>query len=247
MFNLKSYAYFEEINHGLMKYAPKNKKLLDVGCGSGLLGKELKRNKNKVYGMDSAKEVQAICDERLEKFYLEDITDYKKVKQVLKNEEFDGIIFGDVLEHLTDPVEALQFYRQFLNKKGMVYISLPNIAVWYVRLGLLFGKFDYTETGVLDKTHYRFFTKKTILRLLKECDLQPVSIDIVPGIFVGFAPLVRAYFLKDKDPKTIEKTVIIDSPMYKFYMNYVYPVEYFISRLIPGLFAFKYIIRAKRK
>jgi SAM-dependent methyltransferase len=229
-----------------MKWAPKKKKVLDVGCGSGLYGEALMKMGNKVYGMDSAVEVKKICDSRLTQFYLQDITDYKTIEKVLKGQTFDVIVFADVLEHLPDPVTTLTFYTQFLSKKGLIYISLPNVGVWYVRFAHLFGKFDYTETGVMDKTHLRFFTKKTIMRLLKECNLEAVTVDIVPGIFVGFAPLVRAYFTRGKDPTKLDKMAIVKSPSYKFYMRYIYPVEYAVCRVFPGLLGFKYIVRAKK-
>ncbi len=60
---------------------------------------------------------------------------------------------------MADPIAALRGYRHFLAPGGRVLVSVPNVAVWNVRFGLLFGRFEYTPTGTLDRTHLRFFTR----------------------------------------------------------------------------------------
>ena len=73
----------------------------------------------------------------------------------------------DILEHLVRPERLLQDCREVLTPKGAVVISVPNVANIAVRLMLLFGRFDYTERGILDKTHLRFFTRKAARAMLR--------------------------------------------------------------------------------
>lgn len=245
MFNLTTYQYFEDPNLGLLKYMPFQKSVLDVGCGSGLLGQLYGEKGNIVYGIDSAREVEAICKKRLTKFFLADITDFRRIRQLVKNKRFDIIIFADVLEHLVDPVATALFYKQFLKSNGLMYISLPNIAVWYARWSLLLGNFNYTETGVLDKTHLRFFTKKNILRLLECTGLELVTMDFTPGISIVLDPIIRKMYVNKN--KGFNRRAVLDSKLYTFYAKYIYPLEYWCCKIDPNLLAFKYITIAKMK
>ena len=68
------------------------------------------------------------------------------------------IVFGDVLEHLLDPATVLTSSLELLRPGGSIVISIPNVAHGAVRLALLQGRWNYTDTGLLDKTHIRFFT-----------------------------------------------------------------------------------------
>ena len=80
--------------------------------------------------------------------------------------KFDTIVFADVLEHLLYPNETLSFLKKYLKDDGNIIISLPNVANWQVRFNLLFWNFNYTETGIMDRTHLHFFTFKTAEELL---------------------------------------------------------------------------------
>lgn len=82
--------------------------------------------------------------------------------------KYDYIIFADVLEHLRNPEAALKKCKQFLKTSGEIIISIPNVAHNAIVLSLLDGKFPYMDTGLLDRTHVFFFTKETILTMLRE-------------------------------------------------------------------------------
>lgn len=138
--------------------------VLDVGCSQGLIGKLLHDELEcKVYGMELDIEAIKFAEETeaYERIFHLDITDKdseEMKKFISKNIEFDYIIFSDVLEHLVNPAETLYFFGQFLKKNGKVLISLPNIANYDIIDGLLNEKFNYSEMGLLDNTHLRFFT-----------------------------------------------------------------------------------------
>jgi SAM-dependent methyltransferase len=93
---------------------------------------------------------------------------------------FDAIIYGDVLEHLSDPLSALLAVNPSLAPGGLVVVSVPNVAHLWVRLALLGGRFDYTDRGILDRTHLRFFTRRTLLALLAEAGLAVSALHVTP-------------------------------------------------------------------
>lgn len=242
MFDLGPYEYFEDENLALMRHGPSNARVLDVGCGSGTLGACLRRRGNAVWGVDVAADVAEPAGRRLDRFVLADITDRAAIGESLGDERFDVIVFADVLEHLPDPVGTLRSYLRFLAPGGTVLVSVPNVAVWNVRAGLLLGRFRYTATGTLDRTHLRFFTRANLDRALTEAGLRVVLIDVNPGIaraFVGHAKRVLA------QGKGSDRRALLDSPAYRFYQRLVYPLEYRVARLMPGLLAFQYVAVAR--
>jgi 2-polyprenyl-3-methyl-5-hydroxy-6-metoxy-1,4-benzoquinol methylase len=91
-------------------------------------------------------------------------------------------LFADILEHLRDPPAVLRKAIPALRDSGKLIISVPNIANWVIRLGLLFGNFDSTERGILDKTHLHFFTLRTLQKLMAEvcCQILDVTPTAVP-------------------------------------------------------------------
>jgi SAM-dependent methyltransferase len=93
---------------------------------------------------------------------------------------FDAIVYGDVLEHLSEPLTALQSVNQHLTPGGLVIISVPNVAHLWVRLSLLAGRFDYADRGILDRTHLRFFTRRTLLALLTQSGLAVEEFRVTP-------------------------------------------------------------------
>ena len=88
-------------------------------------------------------------------------------RRILSDRQFDVVLLLDVLEHLRDPERILRRARRALTG-GRVIVSLPNVANVTVRLTLLFGRFEYTERGILDRTHLRFFTRRSALRMLRD-------------------------------------------------------------------------------
>lgn len=96
---------------------------------------------------------------------------------------FDAIIAGDVLEHLLHPEEVLGRSRRLLSSTGRVIVSVPNIAHWSIRLSLGRGRFDYTDFGILDEQHVRFFTIATLVDLAKKNGFSVATIALARGGF----------------------------------------------------------------
>lgn len=139
-------------------------RILEVGCSAGYLGAYLKTLGHTVIGVEmdpiSAKE----ASEWLDAVYCQNIQSYY-IENPL--EKFDAILFGDVLEHIANPAEVLISTHEFLNKDGIVIASIPNVAHHAIRAMLLQGSWDYSDLGILDRTHLQFFTKSSLYELFK--------------------------------------------------------------------------------
>lgn len=142
--------------------------VLDLGCWTGRFGEKLKKEKKcTVYGIEINKQAAKIASSRLDKVILADL-DSRRTFSDLTGKKFDYICANDVLEHLIFPERLLTNLSKYLDKKGRLLVSIPNIAYWETRLNLLFGRFVYEKTGILDETHLRFYTQKSARQLLLE-------------------------------------------------------------------------------
>lgn len=182
----KSFKYIYDL-------IPENKKVLDVGCNTGNLGSQLIKSKNcVVYGIDYSVNSIKKAKTRLTKAEVFDLETYKVP---FEKEKFDVIIFGDVLEHIRYPEVVLTKFKKLLNKNGLVIASIPNVANINIRWNLFWGNWNYKTWGILDKTHMRFFTKKTIKKLFTNQNYKIIKINSTPGanfIFLRhFKPLIK--------------------------------------------------------
>lgn len=149
--------------------------IVDVGCGTGLLGQALKANdpSRVVYGIEpvaaAAEQARTVLDD------------------VLAGTAEDGwpsawrapdcIVFADTLEHMVDPWTVLATCAQRLTPKGSVVLSIPNVAHHTAVVPLLLrGRWDYVEQGILDRTHLRFFVRRSVFELVAAAHLQ---IDVI--------------------------------------------------------------------
>lgn len=147
-----------------------NAKILDVGAGNGLLAQVLSEVKKvNIDGIEPNKYAASIAKEHYRNFYCGYVQDYI---DVIVKENYDYIVFADVLEHLDDPFNFMKDLVEKLPNNTKILVSLPNIAYGAVRIALLNGNFDYVNSGLLEKTHLRFFTLKTIKELFSKSKLN---------------------------------------------------------------------------
>jgi 2-polyprenyl-3-methyl-5-hydroxy-6-metoxy-1,4-benzoquinol methylase len=141
--------------------------VLDVGCGEGFLAAALQKAGNRVHGVDflpAAKHAPG-----MEGYDQVDLDGHFRYGAgIVSGRMFDAILLLDVLEHLQRPENLLRECLPLLRPDGLLLISVPNIANITVRLMLLMGRFEYAERGLLDRTHLRFFTRRSARRLLTE-------------------------------------------------------------------------------
>jgi len=154
----------------LISLVGRDQNVLDVGCAAGDTAEMLIERGCRVSGVDIDAAAAEPAREVLDELVIADI-DRSPLTEHFKAETFDAIIFGDVLEHLVDPWAALRDATTLLRPGGRVLVSIPNVAHAAVRLSLLGGRWDYTQTGLLDRTHLRFFTLDGVCELMESSDL----------------------------------------------------------------------------
>lgn len=151
----------------IINFVGHNKRVLEFGCASGYMAKILSEEFGcKVVGIEISPESAALAKKYCERVLIEDIECYEWY-QSLRNERFDVAIFGDILEHLKNPGDVLLKAKELLIDDGYIIISVPNIANLSVRLDLLSGIFEYEELGILDESHLRHFTLKSLIKLIE--------------------------------------------------------------------------------
>ena len=158
----KSKEYYSNDRQEMLNFLPKEaKRVLDVGCSDGSFASAVKaKNNAEVWGIEYMDQEAKKAMEKLDKVFSGPCEDFL---DKLPDTYFDVIYFNDVLEHLVDPYMVLEKIKSKLSEDGVVISSIPNIRFHSVLIPLIFGKkFEYQNFGVMDKTHLRFFTKKSI-------------------------------------------------------------------------------------
>lgn len=151
--------------------------VLDVGCSSGNFGAELITRRNCIVdGIEVEPGDAKLAEKNLRKVY---VLDVEKDDLGHIEEKYDVIYFGDVIEHLANPIGALKHVRPLLKDSGVILFSIPNMAHISVRLALLRGDFEYTETGLLDKTHIHFYNQREVERVFNEAGYEITNLDFV--------------------------------------------------------------------
>ena len=141
--------------------------MLEVGCGVGGFSKAVKDGLGaEVWGIEPNAEAAEYCRAVLDHVFVGSVESHIKD---LPDGFFDCICMNDVIEHLVDPWAVLSALRVKLSKTGVIVASVPNVR-HYKNLSdlLLRGEWEYTDSGILDKTHLRFFTAKSARRLFEE-------------------------------------------------------------------------------
>jgi SAM-dependent methyltransferase len=209
-------------HYWILKLLAREKKpvrILDAGTASGYLGKIWRGNGHFVAGLEYDAALAGRARAYYDSFEMANLETYSFPYQ----REFDYIVFADVLEHLHDPAAVLCRCIPALKESGKLIISVPNIANWVVRLSLLAGRFDYMDRGILDRTHLRFFTLRTLSQMMDEvgCDLleaipTPLPFQLVQPMTAStvFTPFHEAYYALTRFWKTLfaYQFVIVAAP-----------------------------------
>jgi predicted TPR repeat methyltransferase len=174
--NVYTFKDFEGSSHRILidlvrRNARKGGTLLDLGAAGGELGHALRDFFRRRVGFEYNVDRIADLRGRLDHIVIADLENVNRLPA-----EVDAIVLADILEHLRDPLALLGLVRQSLAADGRLFVSVPNIANVTVRLGLLFGIFEYRERGILDETHLRFYTMRTIKRQIEKAGFRILAV-----------------------------------------------------------------------
>jgi SAM-dependent methyltransferase len=217
----KALTLYDGINEEVLSFVPSTAiRILDVGCGTGIMGERLCRNLDRsIVGITYSKEEADLASQRLSKVYCADLNvfDFDQLGT------FDCVILSHILEHLYFPDTVLERIKAVLGKSSVVIVALPNVLLWKQRLKFLFGRWRYEDWGILDRTHFRFFDMRSSADLLEQAGYE-----ILRGLPVGPFPLIREPLRKWMGPIAVK-------------------IDRFMTRLAPGLFAFQFVYLARAR
>ncbi|QIL40669.1 class I SAM-dependent methyltransferase [Pedobacter sp. HDW13] len=172
-YQAKEDGYFQHVREEMLEFIPKTAiNILEIGCGDGSFGAYVKSNiPCTYYGIEPDSRFSKSAAEKLDYF---DNSLFTAENNLLVS-HFDCIIFNDVLEHLADPQATLLNCKALLKPAGVIVSSIPNLrhAPYLYRLAYL-GEFQYENSGIMDKTHLRFFTKKSIKKMYEALGFEVV-------------------------------------------------------------------------
>lgn len=174
---VKPQGYYSGLRKDMLPYVPRStRRLLEVGCAEGAFSSQLKGDRGlEAWGVEMNSTAAQVAASRLDKVVhgrAEDVLDQ------IPDSYFDCIVCNDVLEHIYDPYSLLLALKGKLAADGVLVASIPNIRYYKVLGELLFKRqWRYADSGVLDKTHVRFFTRESLREMFQELGFRIVTLD----------------------------------------------------------------------
>jgi 2-polyprenyl-3-methyl-5-hydroxy-6-metoxy-1,4-benzoquinol methylase len=200
----------------------KNQRVLELGCGDGTFGAELVRSGNSVVGVDPDAKVPATAgfEEVIRADFEQGLREFARKSA----QQFDRILMLDILEHLREPANILDSAKALLAPRGKLILSVPNTVNLTVRAMVLLGRFRYSDRGILDWSHLRFFTDASITDLVKKQGYR------ITARHYSVIPLERVIPMRS------------DSRLLRLASG----ILRVITGLAPGLFAYEIVLSAER-
>jgi methionine biosynthesis protein MetW len=210
-----------EVTGVLQSFLPNRVRILDVGCGTGSLTNVVTGGKNnEVLGIEPDKLRAEVANSRGVDVFCGILSE----EYFNGRELFDVVMFADVLEHVADPAALLRLASKGLKPDGFVLISVPNVAHWSMRLHMLRGRFDYTEIGIRDATHLRWFTLKTVKNLLHSQKFEVLAYKPTAGTWMPEYGAIPWKWLPLRTRRRVVAT---------------------LAHVIPTLFACQHVLKAR--
>lgn len=244
------YAYIERPNRALLALLQAHvlndqprARVLDVGCGAGANARRIRElsPQAQVFGVEPNSRAAALARSSCTHVYE---GTFERWLEQAADPEFDAVLLSDVLEHTVDP---LGFLRRLTDTSGLrratLIISVPNYAVWYNRARTLFGRFEYAWSGLYDRTHLRFFTRRSLGRTLSHAGLSVVADACTPSLAQSAAPLLRRWF--EQDVARGNHLALGDSALFSAYERWLEPLESGLCQAWPELLGFQIVCVAR--
>lgn len=155
---------------------PQQSKLLEIGCGAGA-NHQLYRSLGyeTIHGVEFHPEMAEVAKSRFDHVFAGPIEKFDPMEI-----KYNVVVAGDILEHLVNPWDILRRIRTWTTEDSYLGISVPNVQHWHIIKGLLYGRWDYVDSGILDRTHLRFFTNHSFRKILTSSGWKPIAHGINP-------------------------------------------------------------------
>jgi len=211
---------YEGVNQAVLSVVPATAfRILDVGCGTGTFGECLREQRERyIVGITYSEQEAKLASVRLNEVHCADLNHFD-FSQLGK---FDCVVLSHILEHLYRPGEVLERLKCVLGPQSVIVVALPNVVWWKQRLEFLLGNWRYTDWGILDRTHFRFFDQRSSAELL-----QSAGYEIIRQVNDGRFPLLK--------------------PIRRYIGSWAERVDQLTSTSMPGLFAIQFIYLAKMR
>ncbi|HEX4167067.1 MAG TPA: bifunctional glycosyltransferase/class I SAM-dependent methyltransferase [Bryobacteraceae bacterium] len=196
-------------------------RVLEIGCGNGGFGKALVRSGNAVWGVDNEPNVSG--EAGYQRIYSADLE--QGLGDLHRREgQFDRILLLNRLEHLRNPACLLEDCRRLLEGRGKLIVSVPNAVNVTVRLMVLFGSFRYADRGIMDWSHLRFFTRKSVRNLIRQSGFR------ISAVHYTVVPLERLVPVRPANPV----------------LRFANKLLQVATAALPGLLAYEVVVVAER-
>jgi 2-polyprenyl-3-methyl-5-hydroxy-6-metoxy-1,4-benzoquinol methylase len=193
-------------------------RVLDLGCSYGLMARPLLAKNVRMTGVDAA--AGDHLAKELEHYHQRDL---ELPLELPYGRIFEYVVCADVIEHLKNRNQLLRSVRRYLKSDGRLIISTPNVALWFYRLSLLVGRFEYGPRGVLDETHVHLYTGSTFRREVEKAGFQILRQRVTALPFeVVFESTGRSRLIRS--------------------LAFTY---HLLARMWPSMFAYQYILEAQ--
>lgn len=209
---------YKAVNETVLHKIPYSvKHILDIGCGSGEMGRRIKEIIDcDVTGITYSESEALIASKFLDRVLIHDINDIDSLEIGIH----DCIICSHILEHLYFPTTFLCKIKKNLTSEAILVVALPNILFWKQRIEFLKGNFKYTDGGLMDRTHFRFFDWQTANKLIQDSGYS-INSKSADGYFP--LPVIRRLFPK-----------------------FAIRLDHFATKLLPNFFGFQFVFIANK-
>lgn len=184
-------TYYVGVRNEMLPFLPERRqRILEIGCGYGTFSEGVD-GCVEYWGVEPDKGAAAIAGKKLGKVF---VGTYEEVAKQLPDNYFDLIVCNDVIEHMPDHEEFLKDIQNKISDGGALIASIPNVRYYGNLLELIFNKdWRYRESGILDRTHLRFFTRKSLLQCLDRSGYEIEKFEGINGLKTRILPLKRLF------------------------------------------------------
>jgi SAM-dependent methyltransferase len=246
------YRYIERPNSTLVSLVERHvfryqarARILDIGAGAGATLRALRALSptSEFTAVEPNPRAQVLLKQACDHVYEGTLEEFLRCAPP---SHFDAVVLSDVVEHVADPVTFLSaLVRDRCTAGALFFVSIPNFAVWYNRVSTLLGRFEYSWSGLRDRTHLRFFTRASQTKLFDHVELEVIEQRATPSLVQSLAPWLRRSF--EDDVAAGQHLSLDQSPLYRRYRESIEPLETRLCELWPELLGFQIVSVLRRR